>query len=373
MATEEINYRRFFDINELAAICTENPTVFKATHQLVLRLLAEGSACGLRIDHPDGLWNPAEYFRRLQEEYVLAWVRARLPDEHVPEDFEQRVAACLAERAGRALRRSADGWPLYVVAEKILCEDEPLPADWAVDGTTGYDFLALTNGLFVAADSASDFDRIYAGFLGVRPDLERLVQTSKKMIMLVSMAGEINALSHQLDRISERNRQYRDFTLNSLAFVIREVIACLKVYRSYVTGPDSVSARDRRYIEDAVARAKRLNPRTAASIFDFVRDTVLLDNLSQFREEDRPEVIAWAMKFQQLTGPIMAKGVEDTAFYVYNRLVSLCEVGGTSRPISASPCRTSTRPIWRARNVGPTPCWPVPRTTPNGARTCARG
>lgn len=327
VATEEINYRRFFDINELAAIRTENPTVFKATHQLVLRLLAEGIACGLRIDHPDGLWNPAEYFRRLQEEYVLAWVRARLPAQHVPEDLPQRVATSFAERrAAGADRRGV--WPLYVVAEKILCEDESLPEEWAVDGTTGYDFLALTGGLFVSAASASAFDRLYAGFVGARRDLEELTQASKKMIMLVSMAGEINALSHQLDRISERNRQYRDFTLNSLAFVIREVIACLKVYRSYVAGPESVSARDRRYLEDAVVRAKRLNPRTAASIFDFVRDTVLLDNLSQFREEDRPEVIAWAMKFQQLTGPIMAKGVEDTAFYVYNRLASLCEVGG---------------------------------------------
>jgi len=335
VAAEEVNYRRFFDINELAAICTENPTVFKATHQLVLRLLAEGSACGLRIDHPDGLWNPAEYFRRLQEEYVLAWVQARLPRERVPEDLEQRVAACFAERiAGSPGQRGC--WPLYVVAEKILCEDEPLPMDWAVDGTTGYDFLALTNGLFVAPASASAFDGIYFGFLGDGRELEELVQTSKKMIMLVSMAGEINALSHQLDRISERNRQYRDFTLNSLAFVIREVIACLRVYRSYVAGPDSVSARDRRYVEDAVARAKRLNPRTSASVFDFVRDTVLLDNLAQFREEDRPEVIAWAMKFQQLTGPIMAKGVEDTAFYVYNRLASLCEVGGDASRFGVS-------------------------------------
>lgn len=327
VAAEEVNYRRFFDINELAAVRTENPTVFKATHQLVLRLLAGGIACGLRIDHPDGLWNPAEYFRRLQEEYVLAWVRARLPQDRIPEDLEQRVAACFAERipAGPGQRGS---WPLYVVAEKILCEDEPLPADWAVDGTTGYDFLAQTNGLFVACASAGAFDRTYCSFLGAGRNLEELAQASKKMIMLVSMAGEINALSHQLDRISERNRQYRDFTLNSLAFVIREVIAYLRVYRSYVAGPDRVSARDRRYLEDAVARAKKSNPRTAASIFDFVRDTVLLDNLSQFREEDRREVIAWAMKFQQLTGPIMARGVEDTAFYVYNRLASLCEVGG---------------------------------------------
>ncbi len=335
VATEEINYRRFFDINELAAICTEKSSVFKATHQLVLRLLSEGSVCGLRLDHPDGLWNPAEYTRHLQDEYVLAWVRARMPADRVPEDLEQRVAAGFAEQLGRnpGPRKC---WPLYVVAEKILCEDESLPDDWAVDGTTGYDFLAMTNGLLIPSETLREFDRIYSNFIGDRMDLEQLVQASKKMIMLISMAGEINALSHQLDRISERNRQYRDFTLNSLTFVIREVIACLKVYRSYVVAPDRVSGRDRRYIEDAVARAKRLNPRTAASIFDFVRDTLLLDNLSQFRVADRPEVIAWVMKFQQLTGPVMAKGVEDTAYYAFNRLVSLCEVGSNPNRFGVS-------------------------------------
>jgi len=326
VATEEINYRRFFDINELAAIRTENPQVFEATHQLVLGLLAQGRACGLRVDHPDGLWDPAEYFRRLQQKYVLARVRDRLPREHTPEDVAERVQAAfaqqLAERSG-----SRGAWPLYVVVEKILGEDEPLPADWAVDGTTGYDFLSLVNGLFVLPDSAGDLERIYAAFAGVRR-FEDLVLLCKKMIMLVSMSAEVNALGHQLDRISERNRQYRDYTLNSLTFVIREIIACLKVYRTYVTGPEAVSPRDRRFVEDAVAHAKRLNPRTAESIFDFVRDTLLLENLPQFREEDRPQVIAWAMKFQQLTGPIMAKGVEDTAFYVYNRLGSLNEVGG---------------------------------------------
>ncbi|MBN2579612.1 MAG: malto-oligosyltrehalose synthase [Pirellulales bacterium] len=327
VATEEINYRRFFDVNELAAICTENPVVFQETHQLVLKILAEGKAGGLRIDHPDGLWNPAEYFRRLQQEYVLTNVRTHLAPEYHGEDLEQRVDECF-QRELTAPEAPRPRWPLYVVAEKILCADENLPEDWAVAGTTGYDFLNELNGLFVAGESARDFDAIYARFLGRSFDFSELVRTAKKMIMLVSMAGEINALAHQLDRISERNRQYRDFTLGSLAFVIREMIACLNVYRSYVTGPEGVAPHDRRFVEDATATAKRLNPRTAASIFDFVRDTLLLDNLPGFREEDRPLVIAWSMKFQQVSGPVMAKGVEDTAFYIYNRLASLNEVGG---------------------------------------------
>jgi (1->4)-alpha-D-glucan 1-alpha-D-glucosylmutase len=148
------------------------------------------------------------------------------------------------------------------------------------------------------------------------------------MIMLVSMASEVNSLSHQLDRISERNRRYRDFTLNSLTFAIREIIAALFIYRTYITGPEVVSLRDRLFIEQAVEQAKDANPRTAEAIFDFVRDTILLRNLGDFREEDRPAVIDWVMKWQQLTGPVLAKGLEDTVCYVYNRLVSLNEVGG---------------------------------------------
>ncbi|HEY7423828.1 MAG TPA: malto-oligosyltrehalose synthase, partial [Gemmataceae bacterium] len=134
-----------------------------------------------------------------------------------------------------------------------------------------------------------------------------------------------------------RNRRYRDFTLNSLTFALREVIACLHVYRTYISGPDGVSARDRQFLEAAVEEAKRRNPRTAEAIFDFVRDTLLLDNVSDFAESDRPRLVEWAMKFQQLTGPIMAKGVEDTVFYTYNRLVSLNEVGGSPDRYGVSP------------------------------------
>src|SRR5262249_512226 len=159
---------------------------------------------------------------------------------------------------------------------------------------------------------------------------------AKKTIMLVSMASEIYSLSHRLDRISERNRRYRDFTLNSLTFVMREIMACLPVYRTYVTGPDGVSGRDRDFIEVAVEQAKQRNPRTAESIFDFVRDTLLLRKVQEFREEDRPGLVEWAMRFQQVTGPVMAKGVEDTALYVYNRLAALNEVGGAPNRFGVS-------------------------------------
>ncbi|MBI4498659.1 MAG: malto-oligosyltrehalose synthase [Chloroflexi bacterium] len=326
VATEEINYRRFFDVNDLAAIRVEQPEVFQATHQLIFRLLTEGKVTGLRIDHPDGLWNPAAYLRQLQESYLRHQVQARLASQGVPEPSGDAVAAWCAEHLGH---NGAAPWPLYVVAEKILCKGEMLPEDWAVYGTTGYEFANAVNGLFVDGSNRRAFDTIYRRFTGAHLDLRNLVNSTKKMIMLVSLASEINMLAHQINSISEKNRWYRDFTLNSLTFALREVIACLPVYRTYLDGsPDSVTRRDQAYIEAAVAEAKKRNPRTAESIFDFLRDTLLLRNVEDFREEDREALSNFVMKLQQVTGPVMAKAVEDTAFYVYNRLVSLNEVGG---------------------------------------------
>jgi (1->4)-alpha-D-glucan 1-alpha-D-glucosylmutase len=305
VAGEEINYRRFFDINDLAAIRTETPEVFQATHQLIFRLVSEGKVAGLRVDHPDGLWDPAAYFRQLQQSQ------------------SGQDAAVRAGANGLSAR------PLYIVVEKILSNGEPLPEDWAVYGTTGYDFLAQANSLFVRAASCRAFDKIYSDFIGVKSSYRELVNSRKKMIMLISMASEINSLSHQLDRISESNRHYRDFTLNSLTFAIREVIACLSVYRTYAdVATPTLSERDRKYIDAAVEEAKRRNPRTARAIFDFIKDTLQLKNLGRFHEPDRQHVINFVMHLQQVTGPVMAKAVEDTSFYIYNRLVSLNEVGG---------------------------------------------
>jgi (1->4)-alpha-D-glucan 1-alpha-D-glucosylmutase len=336
VATEEINYRRFFDINELAAIRVELPEVFQATHQLPMQLLAQGKATGLRIDHPDGLWDPTEYFRQLQDMYVMERVRARLTKHRSLEGMEKEVAEARAA-VQAALPEGTPAWPLYVVAEKILIEDEPLPKQWAVFGTTGYDFLTAVLGVFIDSAREERFDQIYRRFVGNPQDFEKLVNSTKKMTMLVALASEINALSHELDRIAEKNRRYRDFTLNSLTHAIREIIACLPVYRTYITGPDTVTLRDRRFIEDAVAEAKRLNPRTAEAIFDFIQDTLLLTNIKDFPEENRPRLVHWVMKFQQVTGPVTAKAVEDTAFYIYNRFVALNEVGGTPHQFGLAP------------------------------------
>jgi (1->4)-alpha-D-glucan 1-alpha-D-glucosylmutase len=311
VAGEEINYRRFFDINELAAIRTEAPEVFQATHQLIARLLAAGQVTGLRVDHPDGLRDPAGYFRQLQR--------------------------CWLDSENRAKPEAALRQPMYVVAEKILSKGESLPADWEVSGTTGYDFLNQVNGLFVRRASRAAFDKIYSDFIGAKMSYRELVNSRKKMIMLISLASEINALSHRLDDISERNRHYRDFTLNGLTFAIREVIACLPVYRTYADETKGEMAeRDVRFIESAVADAKRRNQRTARAIFDFIGDTLALKNLGRFQPQDRQAVIDFVMKCQQLTGPVMAKGVEDTSFYIYNRLISLNEVGGEPQEFGGS-------------------------------------
>src|SRR5262249_36363082 len=258
-------------------------------------------------------------FRQLQEQYILA--RATLPAGLESSPLEWEVAARLA--APTAPR------PLYVVAEKILTDGEALPTDWAVDGTTGYDFLNAVGGLFVDPEGRDAFARLYRASGGPSAGFDQPVTSAKKMTMLVSMASEINALAHQLDRIAERNRRCRDFTLNSLTFALREVIACLPVYRTYLTGPCGAVEQDRRVVEKAVAEAKRHNPRPGEAVFGFVGRAVLLRGVQDFPEADRPRLVEWALKFQQLTGPVMAKSVEDTVFYTYNRLVSLNEVGGS--------------------------------------------
>lgn len=318
VAGEEINYRRFFDVNTMAAIRPELPEVFEATHALILRLLGEGAVTGLRVDHPDGLWNPASYFRHLQQAYL---------EQRLGEDAaRQNQVAELFD----ALPTTTNDvhWPLYVLVEKILSEREPLPLDWAVYGTTGYDFMNLVNGIFVNSANERAFDAIYADFAPDVHALRDLGYVSKQKTMRDSLAGEINALAHRLNRISETNRHYRDFTLNGLRHAIREVIACLGIYRTYLTGGDSVSLRDQQFVEAAVREAQRRNPQVSRTVFIFLRDTLLLRNLHAFDESVRQEVVDFVMRFQQITGPVMAKSIEDTAFYIYNRLVSLNEVGG---------------------------------------------
>jgi (1->4)-alpha-D-glucan 1-alpha-D-glucosylmutase len=310
VAAEEINYRRFFDINELAAIRMENPGVFNEVHQLVFRLLKEGAVTGLRIDHVDGLYDPGEYLNRLQ-----AWAAAELP--HAPSSIESGSAGSMASKH-----------PLYVVVEKILGKGETLSEQWPVHGTTGYDFLNLLNGIFIDPDHEHAFTEIYAKFIRQRLSFEDLAYEKKKLIMSVSMASEINTLGHYLNRFSERDRRSRDFTLNSLIHAIREIIACFPVYRTYVgSDSDYVAERDRAFLRLAVMKAKRRNPATNSLVFDFILN-ILLNRTEDRLRLDREERLGFVMKFQQTTSPVTAKGIEDTALYIYNRLLSLNEVGG---------------------------------------------
>ena len=326
VAGDEVNYRRFFDVSNLAALRMERRDVFDAAHELVLRLVGEGKVTGLRIDHPDGLYAPAEYFRRLQEGAVLATARRLVPDLG-PTELEALAAHYRASVAGNPAGAAAR--PLWIAAEKILMPSEPLPEWWTVAGTTGYDFLGSLNGLFVDRQLSRQMTALYNRF--VRADSVMADETygAKRLIMQVSMASEVNQLGHHLDRVSERNRLFRDFTLSTLVRTLREVIAAFPVYRAYVGDDgDEPTARDVAYIEQAIVQARRRNPTIVnASVFDFVRDVLLLRHPAGADPEERQERRHFAMRFQQTTGPVTAKGVEDTAHYRYNRLVSLNEVG----------------------------------------------
>lgn len=326
VAAEEINYRRFFDVNDLAAIRVELPEVFDATHQLIIRLLGAGMVQGLRVDHPDGLWDPAGYFRRLQERYLATCEQQPATNGQLPADADD--GAHDDAPAGR---------PLYILAEKILAPGEHLPADWPVHGTSGYDFLNALNGIFVDAANEKRFNALYADFTGLRLRFDTLTYDTRKQIMRNALASEVYVLAHQLSRVAEHNRYYRDFTLNSLRDALREVVACFPVYRSYiVAATDTVSERDRAVIEQAVSRARRRNPTLDPSIFDFLRDILLLRYPDTLDPAAREEQRTFVMKFQQLTGPVMAKGLEDTAFYIFNRLTSLNEVGGDPQRFGTS-------------------------------------
>ncbi len=327
VAGEEINYRRFFDVNSLAAIRMEEPKVFAAAHGLVLRLLREGKASGLRIDHPDGLYAPSAYFRRLQASWLVE--RARLAASRRGAALEQETEDALLGRifeemqAGRLPPR-----PLYVVVEKVLLDGERMPPSWAVDGTTGYEFLAAVNGLFVDSASEKAFDAIHARFTHRRERFRDIVAGCKRLIMSSSMASELNVLAQRLNRISEMNRRTRDFTLNDLTRALVEYVAEFPVYRTYITRRGEVDEPDRARIEHTIARAKRRSPVTDPSIYDFVRDVILQRFPDGLTDAERTAWLEFTLKLQQVTAPVTAKAVEDTAFYVHTRLVSLNEVGG---------------------------------------------
>jgi (1->4)-alpha-D-glucan 1-alpha-D-glucosylmutase len=303
VATDEINYRRFFDINSLAALRMENREVFEATHGLVRELLSQGQIDGLRIDHPDGLYDPPRYFAELQE---------------------------LISDAAESRR------PIYLVIEKILAAHERLPADWPVAGTTGYDAAALLNGLFVYPGSERRLTRLYRRFSGLDVDFDELLYERKKFIIRDTLSGELTVLANLLHRIAQADRHTRDFTYHGLLDALTEVVACLPVYRTYVS-PRSPSEQDRRYIHWAIAKARKRSPSADAVLFDFVRTALLLENCSAHPPAFRDRIAQFTMRFQQYTAPVMAKGMEDTAFYIFNRLVSLNDVGFDPKTFGVSP------------------------------------
>jgi (1->4)-alpha-D-glucan 1-alpha-D-glucosylmutase len=295
-AFHEINYRRFFDINDLVGLRMEDPAVFDVTHALVLRWIRDRKLAGLRLDHIDGLFDPRGYLEKL---------------------------------------RDAAG-SIYLVAEKILSTGESLPRSWPIHGTTGYDFLNDVNGLFVDPRGERIMKSLYERFTGRGIPFPIEAYVAKKLITSISMASELNVLAQAVNRISETDRRSRDFTLESLGDALREVVACFPVYRTYLTSAEC-SEEDRSRIETAVARAQRRNPSTEPSIFDFLRASLLPSPALELVDPAYPERLAFAMKFQQYTGPVQAKGLEDTAFYRHNVLASLNEVGGDPQRFGRSP------------------------------------
>jgi len=352
VAGEEINYRRFFDINGLAAIRVEDLDVFEEAHALTFQFLARGQVHGLRIDHPDGLFDPSAYFLRLQERYFLDQARKRA-GEAVDDAGWPAVSDALLRRwrveAGSdpssPLRRA-----LYVVVEKIQGGKERMPDDWAVQGTTGYRFANLTTGVLVDASAGREFTDIYEKFIGHPMNFEAMLVEKKKQVMAVSMSSEINGLARELNRISEMNRRTRDFTLNSLRRALIGFIAHFPVYRTYVSTSPGADERDAHYIQWTIARARAADPTTNASLFSWLEDVLLKRYPEHLPLAERQVMLHFAMKLQQITGPVMAKGLEDTVFYVYNRLVALNEVGGEPEHFGTSVETFHQRNVERARD-----------------------
>lgn len=293
VSTEEINYRRFFDVDELAAIKMEDPAVFAAAHAKIFEWVAAGRVTGLRLDHTDGLYEPAAYFAALQAE----------------------------------IRRLRPNDPCWLLIEKILEPGEQLPDSWDVDGTTGYDFLGAVNNLWVAPDAGPRLTDFYQRFVAVKRTFNKVSHTARLAILHGSLSSEVSMLAHRLELIAGGDRRSRDFTRVGLTAAIEATIAAFPVYRTYVRPDGSHTPEDVACIERALGRARRRQTDVDPSVFDYLRDVLLLKNLPE-DEGRRGEIVDFAMRFAQITGPAIAKGVEDTALYRYNRLVCLNEVGG---------------------------------------------
>jgi (1->4)-alpha-D-glucan 1-alpha-D-glucosylmutase len=302
-----INYRRFFTIMELVGVRVEDPVTFDATHSVILRLASKGLITGLRIDHIDGLRDPEGYVRRLQ---------ARLG-----ENGNGNGSPALNSKAPPVKA------PFYIVIEKILGPDEPLPDDWPIFGTTGYDFLNKVNGLFVDISHAEELDRIYHTFSDMQVPYSDLPYQKKKEVMENLLAVEMYSLGRQLALLAEQDRYARELPRAGLTRALIETTACFPVYRTYIRGTQP-GKLDREYIAKAIDEAERRNPGIGRECFEFIRQVLLLQFGPLVLPEQREARLNFVTRWQQFTGPIMAKAFEDSLLYVYNRLVSLNEVGG---------------------------------------------
>lgn len=329
VSSEEINYRRFFDINDLVGLRMEDPSAFAQTHCLIRKLLATGQVTGLRIDHCDGMFNPRQYLIRLQLLYVASQCcGSAAKGELAPNGIELEVREAL-----RGYDWAQSQGPLYTVVEKILEPREALPREWPVRGTSGYDFLHLANHVFIQPQNEGKFTALYAKILGREIDPSELIYRCKLQVMQTSLSSEVYVLTNLLNHLATNDRRARDFTESILETVIRETIAFFPVYRTYIDDRGQYTERDLAFIAQAVWRAKYRNPEIDPSAFEFLQNTLLLGDRDDEKYQAR---LYFALKFQQLTGPVMAKGVEDTAFYVYTRFLSANEVGSSMKAFGVS-------------------------------------
>ncbi|HVW30264.1 MAG TPA: glycogen debranching protein GlgX [Polyangiaceae bacterium] len=333
VAVEEINYRRFFDINALAAVRMEWPPVFEQAHKLVRKLLDDDKVQALRLDHTDGLYDPLAYFEALQQSFHPAQVPA--------------------EQSGRGPDDAARPLPLLV--EKILEPGEQLPQAWLVDGTTGYDFTAQVIGLWVDPAAEATLTELYKSFTSDSKSFETHAYESKLHVLRFSMASEVSMLSRALERVAAKNRRWRDFTAISLTEALTETIASFPVYRTYLRAGEPPSKADAQHIRRAITAARRHSPSISASVFSFLESLLLLE--PEGSAEEQADRTALALRFQQLTGPVMAKAVEDTAFYRYVRLVCMNEVGGNPAAFAIAP------EAFHRGNVERVRAWPLSMTT----------
>jgi (1->4)-alpha-D-glucan 1-alpha-D-glucosylmutase len=296
-AADDVNYRRFFNISDLAGIRMELPEVFECTHRFVLDLLRKGLVDGLRIDHIDGLFDPKAYLRRLRE---------------------------------------SAGSSFYLLVEKILARHETLRAGWPVDGTTGYEFASQVTELLTDASAEHAFSETYRTFTGETTPFAELIHEGKTGIMENEMASRLLTLATRAARVARQNPASADFTQNLFYRALKEIIACFPVYRTYVDDMETAET-DRRYIRWAISHARKKKPQLDASVFDFLEKLLTCDLVRGSQSScSRRSVVELAMQVQQYSGPVMAKGYEDTALFRYNRLAALNEVGGSPEQFGSS-------------------------------------